>query len=66
MTWHGKGLRNINESREKKGSDIMSLRTWNTRSIQGKKVELSVEFERAKLDILYIPETKEKEKAMQQ
>lgn len=46
----------------KKETNVMKIGTWNIRSIQGKERELEEEFERAKLDILAINETKKKGK----
>ena len=46
----------------KKETNVMKIGTWNIRSLQGKERELEEEFERAKLDILAINETKKKGK----
>jgi hypothetical protein len=54
-TWHGKGKRNKNNSR-----NYWKLATWNIRGLSGKENELIEECRKVKVDILGITETKKK------
>lgn len=49
---------------KKKPGKILKIGTWNIRSLNGKEHELIEEFEKAKLDIIAVTETKKKEQGM--
>lgn len=57
-------LGNTENRKIRKEKDVLRLGTWNVRGLNGKEMELINEFERAKLEILVIPETKRKDKGM--
>lgn len=53
---------NKEDKHRKTKTRSIKLGTWNIRSINGKEIELSEEFERARLEILVVAETKKKGK----